>query len=178
MKCPACSRHDRSASSDSQYGLADECGLGRLATATPFDRRGLLVRLHPPSRREPLEVVASGGHSPAVMFKHHAKVIEELVGGGAALPVVPSSEEVVPTRRVPPLLATVASCASAVVQGSGRAAACAAAEAVAGERRQSRPPGRPFRSIRRGPCGRARGPRRSAPGLQLSAQRTRLRVMT
>jgi integrase len=59
--------------------LAEETGLARLGTATPYDCRGSFVSLHLRAGASPLEVAAWAGHSPAVMFKHHANVIEELV---------------------------------------------------------------------------------------------------
>lgn len=61
-------------------GLARETGLDRLATAIPYDCRGSFVSLHLRAGASPLEVAAWAGHSPQVMFKHYANVIEELVG--------------------------------------------------------------------------------------------------
>jgi integrase len=60
--------------------LATETGLARLATATPYDCRGSFVSLHLRAGASPLEVAAWAGHSPQVMFRHYANVIEELVG--------------------------------------------------------------------------------------------------
>lgn len=60
--------------------LAQETGVERLAMATPYDCRGSFVSLHLRAGASPLEVAAWAGHSPAVMFKHYANVIEELVG--------------------------------------------------------------------------------------------------
>jgi integrase len=51
-----------------------------LATARPYDCRGSFVSLHLRAGASPLELAAWAGHSPAVMFKHYANVIEELVG--------------------------------------------------------------------------------------------------
>jgi integrase len=51
-----------------------------LATARPYDCRGSFVSLHLRAGASPLEVAQWAGHSPAVMFKHYANVIEELVG--------------------------------------------------------------------------------------------------
>jgi integrase len=51
-----------------------------LATATPYDCRGSFVSLHLRAGASPIEVAQWAGHSPAVMFKHYANVIEELVG--------------------------------------------------------------------------------------------------
>jgi len=60
--------------------LARETGLERLARAIPYDCRGSFVSLHLRAGASPLEVAAWAGHSPQVMFKHYANVIEELVG--------------------------------------------------------------------------------------------------
>jgi len=60
--------------------LAVETNLDRLATAIPYDCRGSFVSLHLRAGASPLEVAAWAGHSPQVMFKHYANVIEELVG--------------------------------------------------------------------------------------------------
>lgn len=51
-----------------------------LATARPYDSRGSFVSLHLRAGASPLEVAAWAGHSPQVMFRHYANVIEELVG--------------------------------------------------------------------------------------------------
>jgi integrase len=60
--------------------LALETKLERLATAIPYDCRGSFVSLHLRAGASPLEVAAWAGHSPQVMFRHYANVIEELVG--------------------------------------------------------------------------------------------------
>lgn len=60
--------------------LAAEIKLDRLATAIPYDCRGSFVSLHLRAGASPLEVAAWAGHSPQVMFRHYANVIEELVG--------------------------------------------------------------------------------------------------
>lgn len=60
--------------------MAAATGLTRLATSTPYDCRGSFVSLHLRAGASPLEVAAWAGHSPAVMFKHYANVIDELVG--------------------------------------------------------------------------------------------------
>ncbi len=54
--------------------------LHRLATAVPYDCRGSFVSLYLRAGASPLEVAQWAGHSPAVMFKHYANVIDELVG--------------------------------------------------------------------------------------------------
>jgi integrase len=54
--------------------------LERLAKAVPYDCRGSFVSLYLRAGASPLEVAQWAGHSPAVMFKHYANVIEELVG--------------------------------------------------------------------------------------------------
>src|SRR5579875_226999 len=61
-------------------GLAVESKLDRLAKAIPYDCRGSFVSLHLRAGASPLEVAAWAGHSPQVMFRHYANVIEELVG--------------------------------------------------------------------------------------------------
>lgn len=60
--------------------VAADTGLERLATAIPYDCRGSFVSLHLRAGASPLEVAAWAGHSPQVMFRHYANVIEELVG--------------------------------------------------------------------------------------------------
>lgn len=52
----------------------------RLSTARPYDCRGSFVSLQLRSGASPLEVAQWAGHSPAVMFKHYANVIDELTG--------------------------------------------------------------------------------------------------
>jgi integrase len=51
-----------------------------LALARPYDCRGSFVSLQLRAGASPLAVAQWAGHSPAVMFKHYANVIEELVG--------------------------------------------------------------------------------------------------
>ena len=54
--------------------------LHQLATARPYDCRASFVSLNLRAGASPLEVAQWAGHSPAVMFRHYAHVIEELVG--------------------------------------------------------------------------------------------------
>ncbi|MDQ2761136.1 MAG: tyrosine-type recombinase/integrase [Actinomycetota bacterium] len=54
--------------------------LARIAAARPYDCRGSFVSLHLRAGASPIEVAQWAGHSPAVMFKHYAYVIDELVG--------------------------------------------------------------------------------------------------
>ena len=54
--------------------------LSWLRSARPYDCRGSFVSLQLRAGATPMEVAAWGGHSPQVMFRHYAGVIEELVG--------------------------------------------------------------------------------------------------
>ena len=56
---------------------ASDPDLDRLAAARPYDCRGSFVSLHLAAGTDPLVVAADAGHSPAVMWKHYAGVIEE-----------------------------------------------------------------------------------------------------
>jgi integrase len=60
--------------------LAAAHDLRRLRTARPYDCRGSFVSLVLRAGHSPLEVARWAGHSPAVMFRHYANVIEDLVG--------------------------------------------------------------------------------------------------
>jgi integrase len=76
-------------------GLAQgEEALQRLATAVPYDCRASFVSLYLRAGHSPLEVAQWAGHSPAVMFKHYAHVIDELVGE----PVLPVNEQIIRAR--------------------------------------------------------------------------------
>jgi integrase len=68
--------------------------LARLADARPYDCRGTFVSLHLRAGASPLEVAKWAGHSPAVMFRHYANVIEELQGE----PILPVSEQIARAR--------------------------------------------------------------------------------
>ena len=70
--------------------MAKDTGLTRLASSTPYDCRGSFVSLHLRAGASPLEVAQWAGHSPAVMFKHYANVIDELVGE----PRLPAEEQI------------------------------------------------------------------------------------
>jgi integrase len=60
--------------------LAAAHDLRRLKTARPYDCRGSFVSLVLRAGHSPLEVARWAGHSPAIMFRHYANVIEDLVG--------------------------------------------------------------------------------------------------
>jgi integrase len=72
-----------------------EDSLGRLAKARPYDCRGTFVSLHLRAGASPLEVAKWAGHSPAVMFRHYANVIEELQGE----PILPAEEQILRARE-------------------------------------------------------------------------------
>ena len=74
---------------------AGDRALGQIAGAVPYDCRGTFVSLHLRGGASPLEVAAWAGHSPAVMFKHYANVIEELRGE----PVLPAEEQILRARE-------------------------------------------------------------------------------
>ena len=74
--------------------LAKADGLERLARTRPYDCRASFVSLHLRAGASPLEVARWAGHSPAVMFKHYAAVIDELVGE----PVISAEEQIVRAR--------------------------------------------------------------------------------
>jgi integrase len=74
--------------------LAKADGLERLATARPYDCRGSFVSLHLRTGASRLEVARWAGHSPAIMFKHYANVIDELVGE----PVISAEEQILRAR--------------------------------------------------------------------------------
>ncbi len=74
--------------------LATADRLERLATARPYDCRGSFVSLHLRAGASPLEVAAWAGHSPSIMFRHYANVIEELVGE----PVLSAEEQILRAR--------------------------------------------------------------------------------
>jgi integrase len=75
--------------------LAANDSLSRLATARPYDCRGTFVSLHLRAGASPLEVAKWAGHSPAVMFRHYANVIEELQGE----PILGAEEQIVRARE-------------------------------------------------------------------------------
>jgi len=77
-------------------GLSDQPGLAPLATARPYDCRGSFVSLQLRAGASPLEVAAWAGHSPQVMFRHYANVIEELVGE----PRLPADQQIRRARSV------------------------------------------------------------------------------
>jgi integrase len=60
--------------------LAAEKQMERLGKARPYDCRGSFVSLQLRAGASPLEVAKWAGHSPAVMFRHYAGVIDDLVG--------------------------------------------------------------------------------------------------
>lgn len=62
----------------------------RLKTARPYDCRGSFVSLVLRAGHSPLEVARWAGHSPAVMFRHYANVIEDLVGE----PTISATEQI------------------------------------------------------------------------------------
>jgi integrase len=74
--------------------LAKADGLERLATTRPYDCRASFVSLHLRAGASPLEVAKWAGHSPAVMFRHYAGVIDELVGE----PVISAEEQILRAR--------------------------------------------------------------------------------
>jgi integrase len=69
--------------------------LASLATARPYDCRGSFVSLHLRAGASPLEVAKWAGHSPAVMFRHYANVIEELQGE----PTISAEEQILRARE-------------------------------------------------------------------------------
>jgi integrase len=69
--------------------------LASLATARPYDCRGSFVSLHLRAGASPLEVAKWAGHSPAVMFRHYANVIEELQGE----PTISAEEQITRARE-------------------------------------------------------------------------------
>jgi integrase len=64
--------------------------LRSIANAVPYDCRGSFVSLHLRADVPPLEVARWAGHSPAVMFRHYANVIDELQGE----PRLPAVEQI------------------------------------------------------------------------------------
>jgi integrase len=77
-------------------GLASLPTLVSLAAARPYDCRASFVSLQLRAGASPLEVAQWAGHSPAVMFRHYAHVIDELVGE----PILPVDEQILRARRV------------------------------------------------------------------------------
>ena len=77
-----------------QLATGDET-LSRLAKAVPYDCRASFVSLYLRAGHSPLEVAQWAGHSPAVMFKHYAHVIDELVGE----PVLPVEDQIMRARE-------------------------------------------------------------------------------
>lgn len=75
--------------------LAAADGLGWLATVRPYDCRGSFVSLHLRAGASELEVARWAGHSPAVMFRYYANVIEELVGE----PRISAEEQILRARE-------------------------------------------------------------------------------
>jgi integrase len=71
-----------------------EPALASLAAARPYDCRGSFVSLHLRAGASPLEVAKWAGHSPAVMFRHYANVIEELQGE----PILPAEDQIMRAR--------------------------------------------------------------------------------
>jgi integrase len=69
--------------------------LAGLAIARPYDCRGSFVSLHLRAGVSPLEVAKWAGHSPAVMFRHYANVIEELQGE----PTISAEEQIARARE-------------------------------------------------------------------------------
>lgn len=55
--------------------------LAPLAKARPYDCRHSFVSLHLRAGEDPLRVATWAGHSPSVMWRHYAHVIEDLRGG-------------------------------------------------------------------------------------------------
>jgi integrase len=74
----------------------DDSSLSTLATARPYDCRGSFVSMHLRAGASPLEVAQWAGHSPAVMFRHYANVIEELKGE----PICPVETQISRARTV------------------------------------------------------------------------------
>jgi integrase len=74
---------------------AGDRALSGLAKARPYDCRGSFVSLHLRAGASPLEVAQWAGHSPAVMFKHYANVIDELVGE----PALAAEEQIMRARE-------------------------------------------------------------------------------
>jgi integrase len=64
--------------------------------ARPYDCRGSFVSLQLRAGASPLEVAAWAGHSPAVMFRHYAGVIQELVGE----PIISPDEQITNAREM------------------------------------------------------------------------------
>lgn len=74
--------------------LAKEKRLAHLADAIPYDCRGSFVSLHLRAGASPLEVARWAGHSPQVMFRHYANVIDELEGE----PRIPVEDQIARAR--------------------------------------------------------------------------------
>lgn len=68
----------------------------QLATARPYDCRGSFVSLQLRAGVSPLEVAEWCGHSPAVMFRHYANVINELRGE----PIVSAEKQIERAREL------------------------------------------------------------------------------
>jgi hypothetical protein len=69
--------------------------LPALAKARPYDCRGTFVSLNLRGGASPLEVAKWAGHSPAVMFRHYANVIDELQGE----PILSAEEQILRARE-------------------------------------------------------------------------------
>ena len=67
----------------------------RLAQGRPYDCRGSFVSLQLRAGASPLEVAKWAGHSPAVMFRYYANVIEELQGE----PILPAEDQIARARE-------------------------------------------------------------------------------
>lgn len=70
--------------------------MGNVTVPRPYDCRGSFVSLHLRAGASPLEVAEWAGHSPAVMFRHYANVIEELRGE----PMLPVEEQITRAREL------------------------------------------------------------------------------
>lgn len=75
---------------------ATDDNLAPLAAARPYDCRHSFVSLHLRAGEDPLRVAQWAGHSPAVMWKHYAHLIEDRRGGKA----VPVEQQIAAAREV------------------------------------------------------------------------------
>lgn len=54
--------------------------LASIASTRPYDCRGSFVSMHLLAGANPIEIAQWAGHSPAVLFRHYAGIIEEMKG--------------------------------------------------------------------------------------------------
>lgn len=74
---------------------ASDPNLAPLAKATPYACRHSFVSLHLRAGEDPLRVATWAGHSPAVMWRHYAHVIEDMKGGKT----VPVEQQIAAARE-------------------------------------------------------------------------------